>query len=71
MVTRWPGSLINTKLNSIFREGVVPDCSKIIAEGEPPVPICILGDPAYSLLPYIIKEFASGGKNEEEQFFGY
>ena len=49
----------------------MPDCSKIIVEGEPPVPICILGDPAYSLMPYIIKEFASGGKNEEEQFFGF
>ena len=49
----------------------MPDCSKIIVEGEPHVPICISGDPAYSLLPYIIKEFASGGKNEEEQFFGY
>ena len=49
----------------------MPDCSKIIVEGEPPVPICILGDPAYPLLPYIMKEFASGGKNEEQQFFGY
>ena len=49
----------------------MPDCSKIIVEGEPPVPICILGDPTYPLLPYIMKEFASGGKNEEEQFFGY
>ena len=69
MVIKWPRSvhdariLSNSKLNTMFRKGIVPDCSKIIVEGEPPVPICILGDPAYPLLPYIIKEFASGGKN--------
>ena len=55
----------------MLREGVMPDCSKIIAEVEPLVPICILRDPAYPPLPYIMKEFASDGKNEEEQFFGY
>ena len=44
----------------------MPDCSKVIVEGETPVPICILGDLAYSFLPYIMKEFASGGKNEED-----
>ena len=58
-------------LNAIFREGVLPDCSKIIVEGEAPVPICILEHPAYPLLPNIMKEFANGEKNEEEQVFGY
>ena len=69
---KWPGSVhdarifLNSKLNTVFREGVMPDCSKIIVEGETPVPICILGDLAYPFLPYIMKEFASGGKNEED-----
>ena len=36
-------------MNTIFREGVVPNCSKIIVEGQPPVLICILGDLAYPL----------------------
>ena len=49
----------NSKLNAIFREGVVHDCSKIIVEGEPPIPISILGDPAYPLLPYIMKGLVS------------
>ena len=44
----------------------MPDCSKIIVEEEPLVPICILRDPAYHLLSYIMKEFASDGKNEEK-----
>ena len=45
----------------VFREGVVPNCSKYIVEGETYVPICILGDSAYPILPYIIKEFGSDG----------
>ena len=35
------------------------------------VPICILGDPAYSLLPFLMKEYPKGGKDEREQYFGY
>ena len=73
----WPRSVhdarifSNSKLNTMFREGVVPDCSKIIVEEKLPILICILGDPAYPLLPYIMKEFANGGKKVKEQFFGY
>ena len=75
MVINWAVSIhdtcifSNSKLKTMFREGVVPDCSKIIVEGEPPVPICIFGDPAYPLLPYKMKGFASGAKNKKEQFF--
>ena len=72
---KWPGSVHDahskSKLSRMLREGVMPNCSKIIAEVEPLVPICILRDPAYPRLLYIMKEFASDGKNEEEQFFGY
>ena len=33
--------------------------------------ICNLGDPVYPLLPFLMKEFPKGGKNEREQYLGY
>ena len=35
------------------------------------VPICILGDLTYLLLPFLMKEYPKGGKDEREQYFGY
>ena len=46
-------------------------CSKIIVEGEDPVHVCTLGDPAYPLLPFLMKEFVNGGSNVKEQFLGF
>ena len=40
-------------------------------QNEPPVPACILGDPAYPLLPFLMKEFANSGNNQSEQFSGF
>ena len=49
-----------------MKDGTISRC-----KGESHVPICLLGEHAYPLLPYLIKEFANGGKNEEEHFFCY
>ena len=54
----------------MFRDGSIPKCERIIAEGELEVPVSILGDPAYPLLPFLMNEFLKGGKNSSERFFG-
>ena len=45
------------------QNGSTPRCEKVIEQNEPPVPVCILRDPAYPLLSFLLKEFANGGKN--------
>ena len=61
----------NSDVNRCLREGDIPRCMKQIVEDEEAVPICLLGDPAYPLLPFLMKEFPGGGNTEQEQFFGY
>ena len=53
----------------MFRDGSIPKCEKVIVEGEPAVSVCILGDTAYPLLPFLMKRIHK--KIAEEQFFGY
>ena len=76
-VVRWPGSVhdariwSNSSINESLKSGAIPLCPKEIVLGESPVNICILGDPAYPLLPYLMKEFTAGGNTVEEQFLCY
>ena len=51
--------------------GTIPQCRKVIADGQPEVSIFILGDPTYPVLPYLMKEFGNGGKDELEKNIGY
>ena len=74
---KWPGSVhdsrifLQSKLNQKLRKKSGPSCEKQIAEGEMKVPICILGEPAYSLLSFLTKEYPKGRKVDREQYFVY
>ena len=72
VVMKWPGSVrdsrifLQSKLNQTLRKKFVPFCEKQIVEGEMKVPIYILGEPAYPLLPFLTKEYPKGVKDERE-----
>ena len=53
----------------LFGNGTIPKCERIIVKGGPTVPVCIFGDSAYPLLPFLMKEFSKGGKSSSERFF--
>ena len=75
VVIRWPGSVCdarvfaNSNLNLYFRTGKIPGNEKVIVPGQPPVPVCTIGHTAYTILPYLLKEFSSGVSKTIEQFF--
>ena len=58
-------------LSNDIRNGSIPRLEKVIVEGELAVPICLLGDPAYPLMPCVMEEFRNREKDESEEFFGF
>ena len=65
----------NLEINKLFKEDIIPACEKVFVPSynvDPiPIPICILGDPTYPLLPYVMKGFPGGGKYDRKRFFTY
>ena len=77
VVIKWPGSVhdarvfANSKLNNMLKDETIPSCKVQLMENEDPIPIFIIGDPAYPLMPYVMKEYTGGGATVHEQYFGY
>ena len=77
LVVKWPSSVhdarifFNSSISWMLRNRIIAPCEKILVEGRDPVPVFLLGDPAYPLLPILMKEFSGGGRNEKEKFFSY
>ena len=71
---RWPGSLHDarvfsqSRISKMLREENLPMMYKRLLPGDDKVPVCLLGDPAYPLLPYCMKEYSSPRNNAEVIF---
>ena len=71
---RWPGSVhdgrvfVNSRINRLLREERLPLCYKELLPGHEKIPVTLLGDPVYPLLPYCMKEFPNARSNEEVIF---
>lgn len=68
---KWPGSLhnarvfANSEIQKLFSDGKLKLFYKELIPGEECVPQMLLGDPAYPLLPYVMKEYDHCSSNEE------
>ena len=71
---RWPGSVhdarvyANSAVNKKFISKEIPFVNQELVPGYAPVPPLLLGDPAYPLLPNVMKEFPTC-RNEKETTF--
>lgn len=71
---KWPGSVHdarvfgNSRINKLLKEEKLPMMYKELLPGYDKLPATLIGDLAYPLLPYCMKEFANPRSNEEVIF---
>lgn len=76
MVVKWPGSVhdarvfANSTVDNYFKNREISSFKRVLVQGEDPIPVFLLGDPACPIMPYLMKEYANGGRTVQEQYFG-
>ena len=71
---KWPGSVhdgrvfANSRINKLLQRQKMPMMYKELLPGHDKIPVTLLGDPAYPLLPYCMKEYPNPHTNEEVIF---
>ena len=71
---RWPGSVHDAKvfshsdINTKLRGGILPKTYQTLIPGFEKVPNFLIGDPAYPLLPYCMKEYEISDGNDKVVF---
>ena len=73
---KWPGSVhdarvfSNSNINSFLKDGTIPASKRELVPHQDAVPVFLLGDLAYPLMPYVMKENYNGSSTAQEQYFG-
>ena len=68
---KWPGSVhdgrvfANSRIKRLLKGKKIPMLYRELLPGYDKVPVTLLGDPAYPLLPYCMKEYPHARTNEE------
>ena len=55
----------------MLRDEVILPSKQQVIDGKDPVPVLLIVDPAYPLMPYIMKEYVAGGSTPREQYLSY